>query len=71
MALPMYIFYEVGIISAGIFNKKAKESNEKADDLKTDVGKAAAAPVGPAVPQTAMAGDSEYVGVTGPSGRRR
>jgi sec-independent protein translocase protein TatC len=71
MALPMYIFYEVGIISAGIFNKKAKESKEKAEDLKADAGKAAAAPVGPTVPQTALAGESEYVGITGSSGRRR
>jgi sec-independent protein translocase protein TatC len=71
MALPMYIFYEVGIISAGIFNKKAKESKEKAEDVKTDLGKAASAPVGTPVPHTALAGDGEYVGVTGPSGRRR
>ena len=33
MALPMYIFYEVGIISAGFFNKKkpAQEEAEAAD----------------------------------------
>ena len=35
MALPMYFFYEVGIISAGFFKKKptdeASEAEEKAD----------------------------------------
>ena len=30
MALPMYIFYEVGIVSAGIFNKKKAAAPEEA-----------------------------------------
>ena len=51
MALPMYIFYEVGIISAGIFNKKP------AAEPATAV-----APVGPKVMAPAMSGasDGEY-----------
>ncbi|MDR4472573.1 MAG: twin-arginine translocase subunit TatC [Nitrospira sp.] len=30
MALPMYVFYEVGIVSAGIFNKKKTEAQDQA-----------------------------------------
>jgi len=66
MALPMYIFYEVGIVSAGIFNKKKAAAPE--ESLVPAV--AAAGPglgkPGPSMP--AGGGDSDYVGV--PTGRR-
>ena len=59
MALPMYVFYEVGIISAGIFGKKSAP--------------AAAAKPAPAVmpmPKPAMAGSGgEYVSVGDPKRR--
>jgi sec-independent protein translocase protein TatC len=67
MALPMYIFYEVGIVSAGIFNKK--KALEPGASLVPVV--AAAGPgvvkTGPSV-SSSGGGDSEYVGV--PTGRR-
>jgi len=64
MALPMYIFYEVGIISAGFFNKKPKSDQAPAGAL---------APVGPKVMAPAMSGtgDGEYLGVPTGAGRRR
>jgi sec-independent protein translocase protein TatC len=59
MAIPMYVFYEVGIISAGIFGKKSAP--------------AAAAKPAPAVmpmPKPAMAGSGgEYVSVRDPKRR--
>ena len=68
MALPMYIFYEVGIVSAGIFNKKkkAEEAGAALVPAMAAAGPTIAKP-GPSVPSGA--GDSEYVGV--PSGSRR
>jgi sec-independent protein translocase protein TatC len=64
MALPMYIFYEVGIISAGFFNKKLAPTAGPAGPL---------APVGAKIMAPAMsgAGDSEYLGVPTGTGRRR
>lgn len=63
MAVPMYVFYEVGIISAGVFGKKRK--TEEASTA------AAAAPVGGMAPvktpSPALAGGGDYVGV--PHGR--
>ncbi len=60
MALPMYVFYEVGIISAGVFGKK-----------KTAEPASATAPVGGLAavkaPSPALAGGGDYVGV--PRGR--
>jgi sec-independent protein translocase protein TatC len=64
MALPMYIFYEVGIISAGVFAKKRPASGEK---------RAAAQPVGPAKPgpvKPAAVPADDYVGVPNVSPRR-
>jgi sec-independent protein translocase protein TatC len=62
MALPMYFFYEVGIISAQIFGKKKPKETEE-DDVST-------APSSPVVsrpaPQAAGAvagGDDDYVSV--------
>jgi sec-independent protein translocase protein TatC len=65
MALPMYIFYEVGIISAGFFNKKSAPVTAPAGPL---------APAGPKVMAPAMSGgasDGEYLGVPTGAGRRR
>lgn len=64
MALPMYFFYEVGIISAGFFQKKRVAEESKAETP------AASPSEGTSVlnPKTATAGgsggpDDEYVGV--------
>jgi len=62
MALPMYVFYEVGIVSAGVFNKKrSPEAKAAAPATTSGNGTATAVPAG-------VAGDTEYVGV--PTGRR-
>ena len=63
MALPMYVFYEVGIISAGVFGKRGRGVG------LTPETAAAVAPAGgnggltPRPAQPAMTADSEYVGV--------
>lgn len=65
MALPMYVFYEVGIVSAGFFGKKRKPAEAQAEaaaSVRTGVVPAMA-------PKPAMAAESEYVGV--PQGRPR
>jgi sec-independent protein translocase protein TatC len=60
MALPMYVFYEVGIISAGFFNKK-KPVQEEAD--AADVPPLTPATVAAGAARMSKSGDSEYVGV--------
>jgi len=60
MALPMYIFYEVGIISAGFFRKKSVAGSEP-----DTTGTAARRPVATAP----VMSDDPYVSVPG-SGRR-
>jgi sec-independent protein translocase protein TatC len=66
MALPMYIFYEVGIVSAGIFNKKKADAPEEAlVPVVATAGPGLGKP-GPSMPSGG--GESEYVGV--PTGRR-
>jgi sec-independent protein translocase protein TatC len=66
MALPMYIFYEVGIISAGFFNKK----KPTAEGAGIPAMATAAAGNGKA-PSVGLpnVGESDYVGV--PTDRRR
>jgi len=66
MALPMYVFYEVGIISAGFFNKK----KTAAEGVGMPAMATAAAGNGKA-PSVGLpnVGDSDYVGV--PTDRRR
>ncbi len=61
MALPMYIFYEVGIISAGFFKKKPAPGPEPSA--------AAGAAVRRPVAAAPVMGDDPYVSVPG-SGRR-
>ena len=56
--------------SAGIFNKKAKKTAEQTT-VTTEGGGTTAPTVPSAVPQAALAGDNEYVGVTGSTVRRR
>ena len=58
MALPMYIFYEVGIVSAGFFNKKKAKPVETAASAVAN-GKSAS-------PRVPSAVEGDYVGV--PSG---
>lgn len=61
MALPMYFFYEVGIISAGFFKKKPEATEEEeAPAAASPASKAA----GALQPQAATSGhDDDYVGV--------
>ncbi len=62
MALPMYVFYEVGIISAGVFGKK-KTAEEASIPAAAPVGGLAAVKA----PSPVLAGGGDYVGV--PRGR--
>jgi sec-independent protein translocase protein TatC len=64
MALPMYVFYEVGIVSAGFFNRKSAPVTHTEEAMT---------PAGPKVMKPAMsgAGDGEYLGVPTSAGRRR
>jgi sec-independent protein translocase protein TatC len=66
MALPMYVFYEVGIVSAGFFNKK-----KTAEDASGTAGTGVSAGPGKKAMEPALsgAGGGDYVGV--PSGNRR
>jgi sec-independent protein translocase protein TatC len=66
MAVPMYFFYEIGIVSAGIFGKK-RASEEAAPQAKpAAVG--GARPPAPNKPPFASEGD--YVGVPASGSRR-
>jgi len=67
MALPMYIFYEVGIVSAGIFNKKKPEAAAEALVPAVVAAGPGVGKAGPSLPSGG--GDNEYVGV--PTGGRR
>ena len=67
MALPMYIFYEVGIVSAGIFNKKKPEAAAEALAPAVVAAGPGVGKAGPPLPSGG--GDNEYVGV--PTGGRR
>jgi len=64
MALPMYFFYEVGIISASFF-KKAKPDQEEPEGQ--DMGETSKSGSGVLRPKPATAGstggDDDYVGV--------
>jgi sec-independent protein translocase protein TatC len=65
MALPMYVFYEVGIVSAGFFNKKKSAGQSEAATAagaSTGSGKVATM----SLPK---ASEGDYVGV--PTGRPR
>ena len=60
MALPMYVFYEVGIISAGIFGKKPAAAAATMPAPVMPIGK----------PAMAGTGGGDYVGVADPKRRR-
>jgi sec-independent protein translocase protein TatC len=65
MALPMYFFYEVGIISAQVFGKK---KNQEKEDAPSSSPAAGALAVRRSQPQTqpvgvVAAGDDDYVNV--------
>ena len=62
MALPLYVFYEVGIVSAGFFNKK------KPEESAVPVVVTAAAENAKATGLSSV-GEGDYVGV--PTGRQR
>ena len=66
MAVPMYIFYEVGIISAGIFGKKKASAKQSAEAPSAATGGSVPKPAQPAM----ATADAEYVGVP-TSGPRR
>ncbi|MFO0775944.1 MAG: twin-arginine translocase subunit TatC [Nitrospiraceae bacterium] len=69
MALPMYIFYEVGIISAGFFNKKGR-AEAPADDTVPPAPTTPPAPTaGTGKRPTTQSGD-DYVAVPSGAGPR-
>ncbi len=61
MALPMYFFYEVGIISAQIFGKKKPKETE--DDLSVTPSAPAVARPAPQAAGAVAGGDDDYVSV--------
>jgi sec-independent protein translocase protein TatC len=66
MALPMYVLYEVGIVSAGLFNKKKSMPAEEALVPAVATAGAGGGASGISMPKSP---NDEYVGV--PSGGRR
>jgi sec-independent protein translocase protein TatC len=62
MALPMYVFYEVGIVSAGFFNKKKPEESPVPVVVTAAAGNVKATGL-------SNVGEGDYVGV--PTGRQR
>ena len=64
MALPMYFFYEVGIISAGFFKKpKTKEEAETQEVVGVPQSPTSGLNPKSATTGTAAGGDDDYVGV--------
>jgi len=66
MALPMYVLYEVGIVGAGLFNKKKAASATEALVPAVATAGAGGSASGMSMPKSS---EDEYVGV--PSGGRR
>jgi sec-independent protein translocase protein TatC len=66
MALPMYVFYEMGIVSAGFFNKKKSASATEALVPAVATAGGGGAASGMSMPKSE---EGEYVGV--PTGGRR
>jgi len=67
MALPMYLFYEIGILSAGFFQQK--EAGSRRGQLGRPMATSAAGNGHGAVVGLPNVGEGDYVGV--PKGRRR
>ncbi len=70
MALPMYVFYEVGIVSAGIFGKKRRLAEATTEPAAAGTSASGKGILAPAPAKPAMAAESEYVGVPSPGSRR-
>jgi sec-independent protein translocase protein TatC len=66
MALPMYVFYEVGILSAGVFGRKRAPAQASTEAGATGGGAHKPAPV----PSKAAVAADEYVGVPNAGPRR-
>lgn len=63
MALPMYVFYEVGILSAGVFGKRARGARLAPDPVPSVTPAGGNGGLAPSTAQSAMRAESEYVGV--------
>lgn len=70
MALPMYVFYEIGILSAGIFGKKTPQAGTEAQPAEAGVAPAGPGGMSPMTPNPVMASEDAYVGVPNPGNRR-
>lgn len=69
MAVPMYVFYEVGIISAGFFNKKKRMEAEPEKESAEGVPVAVHGQAGAKVARSGGKSDDEYVAVPSGIGR--
>jgi sec-independent protein translocase protein TatC len=69
MALPMYAFYEVGIVSAGFFNKKTTREGETAEQDAGMTGAGGEQASSRKAPTSADAA-GEYVAVPGGTAKR-
>ncbi len=63
MAVPMYFFYEVGIISAQIFGKKKPKKEEEEDSAPTTASAPAVARPISSPAGTSAGGDDDYVSI--------
>lgn len=63
MALPMYFFYEVGIISAGIFYKKKPQEGKASDSAMPQDSPSGGGVLRPKPVRTPGGGDDDYVSV--------
>jgi sec-independent protein translocase protein TatC len=62
MALPMYFFYEVGIISAQMFGKKKPKETEEVAPTAPATSRAVSRPVAQGT-GAVVSGDDDYVSV--------
>lgn len=69
MAVPMYVFYEVGIISAGFFNKKKRMEAEQEKEPSGGVPAPAQGQAGSKLARPGGKSEDEYVAVPSGVGR--
>jgi sec-independent protein translocase protein TatC len=69
MAVPMYVFYEVGIISAGFFNKKKRIEAEQETEPSGGVAAPVQGQAGPKIARPGGKSEDEYVAVPSGIGR--
>ena len=69
MAVPMYVFYEVGIISAGFFNKKKRMEAEQEKEQAGGVPAPAQGQAGSKLARPGGKSEDEYVAVPSGVGR--